>query len=478
MDRGRTLPIMLGIAVTGFITTLDNTVVNVALPSVQRALGLDLPDLEWVGTSYVLSFGALLLAGGRLADLLSCRPVLITGLTVFTAASVAGGLAANGPTLIAARTVQGAGAALVIPATLAVITGHLPAARRSLAVGLWTAALAVALALGPVLGGFITERWGWRWVFFLNVPFGVLGLLLAGAVPAAVRRPGPSALRRLDGPGVVLSSAALYLLAYGLLEGGAHGFTRWPVPQCLFAAALTGRLFVALEIRRAAPLLELGLFRDRLLSGGTAAQVLWGIGVNGVFFFTTLYLQQVLGFSATRAGLAFLPLALALLALTPFAERLCAAWGAHRVIAAGLVLVAWGLVQVSATGLRTSWLGLQPGLLLIGAGSALTTPLTVRSLASVPASHNGMASGVVSAAREISGVFGIALVGVVLTHTRSAELAAGSDPRTAFLHGYASGLRLAAGCVLCGALVTFLALRRRTPAVPEGHLNGDSLSLK
>lgn len=208
------------------------------------------------------------------------------------------------------------------------------------------------------------------------------------------------------------------------------------------------------------------------------AQVLWGVGVNGVFFFTTLYLQQVLGFSATKAGLAFLPLALALLALTPFAERLCAVWGAHRVVAAGLVLVAWGLAQVSATGLRTSYLGLQPGLLLIGVGSALTTPLTIRSLAAVPPSRNGMASGVVSAAREISGVFGIALVGVVLTHTRRTELAAGADPRTAFLDGYAAGLRLAAGCVLCGALVTFWALRRRVPGAPRHRRVRASLSRK
>jgi predicted MFS family arabinose efflux permease len=215
------------------------------------------------------------------------------------------------------------------------------------------------------------------------------------------------------------------------------------------------------EARTARPLVELRLLRDRFLTGGVVAQVLWGIGVNGVFFFTALYLQRVLGFSPTRAGLAFLPLAGALLLGTPVAELAARALGAHVSIAAGLGLVAVGLLFVSGTGAQAGFWDLQPGLLLIGWGSAFTTPLTVRCLARVPETAIGMATGLVSAAREVSGVFGVVLVGVVLTRRESAELRAGADPRSAFLEGYDLGLRLAACCVLAGALVTLVTLRSR-----------------
>jgi EmrB/QacA subfamily drug resistance transporter len=460
VGRARLFALFSLLTLTGFITTLDNTVINVALPTVQRELGLTVPDLEWVAASYVLSFGALLLPGGRLTDLFGRRSVLAAGIVVFTAASAAAALADSGGALTAARTVQGVGAALVIPASLAVIAVDLPARLRSTAVGLWTAALAVALALGPVVGGFVTQRWGWGWVFTLNVPFGLIALLLMPAVPArsvacASRRGG------LDLPGVLLSVLALYLLTYGLVRGQEHGFATAPVPLCLGVSAVAAGVFVVVEARTARPLVEPGLLRDRFLSGGIVAQVLWGVGVNGVFFFTALYLQRVLGFSPTGAGLAFLPLAGALLLGTLVAERAARALGAHVSIAAGLCLVAVGLLYVSGVGARAGFWDLQPGLVLIGWGSAFTTPLTVRCLARVPEAGMGMATGLVSAAREVSGVFGVVLVGVVLTRREGSELRSGADPRGAFLEGYALGLRLAACCVLAGALVTLVTLRRR-----------------
>ena len=397
-------------------------------------------------------------AGGRLTDLYGRRPVLAAGIVVFTLASGAAAAAGGGGALIAARTVQGVGAALVIPASLAVVAVDLPERRRSLAVGLWTAALAVALALGPLVGGLVTQRWGWEWVFALNVPLGVVALGLVGAVPGrSGRRAGTAG--GLDVPGVVLSVLALTLLTYALVRGGEHGFGGQTVP--LGAAAGAVLAFLVVEARTSRPLLRPGLLRDRFLTGGVIAQVLWGIGVNGVFFFTALYLQRVLGFTPTRAGLAFLPLAGALLVCTPFAERAARALGAHVSIAVGLVLVAGGLLLVSEAGPHAGYGDLQPGLVLIGAGSALTTPLTVRCLAGVPTADTGMATGLVSAAREISGVFGVVLVGIVLTRRERSALAAGADPRGAFLDGYDDGLRLAACCVLAGAAVTFVALRRR-----------------
>ncbi|MEU6844628.1 MFS transporter [Streptomyces sp. NPDC046716] len=460
MHRGRLSALLVLLSLAGFLTTLDNTVINVALPTVQDDLGLGVAGLEWVATSYVLSFGALLLAGGRLTDLVGRRPVLAVGIAVFTLASAAAALADSGTALVAARAVQGAGAALVIPASLAVVAADLPARRRATAVGLWTASLAVALALGPVIGGFVTEHWGWHWVFLLNVPFGVLALLLVPAVPAARGRRAARLPALLDLPGVALSALALFLLTYALVKGGEHTFSTPPVPLCLWLAAATGAAFLVVETRTFLPLVDLRMLRDRFLVGGVAAQVLWGIGVNGVFFFTALYLQHVLGFSPVKAGLAFLPLAGALLVCTPFAERAARLVGAHRSIAAGLALVAAGLLLVSGTGAHASYAELQPGLLLIGVGSAFTTPLTVRSVEGVPATRTGMASGLVSAAREISGVFGVVLVGIVLTRTERDALRGGADPRSAFLDGYDNGLQLASACVLFGALVTLIALRR------------------
>lgn len=495
MGRARLFALLALLTLTGFVTTLDNTVINVALPTVQRELGLSVTDLEWVASSYVLSFGALLLPAGRLTDLLGRRSVVAAGIVVFTAASAAAAVADGGGTLIAARTVQGVGAALVIPASLAVVAADLPAHRRSTAVGLWTAALAVALALGPVVGGYVTERWSWEWVFALNVPFGLLALLLVPAVPARSAgavgdgsagptghcgptddggptghcgpvRDGPTGhggpvRGALDLPGVWWSVLSLYLLTYGLVRGGEHGFTSAPVRLCLGVAALAACVFVVVEARAERPLVDLRLLRDRFLTGGVLAQMLWGIGVNGVFFFTALYLQRVLGFSPTRAGLAFLPLAGALLLCTPLAERAARTLGAHVSISAGLGLVALGLLYVSGTGTRAGYWDVQPGLLLIGVGSALTTPLTVRSLLRVPQTRTGMATGLLSAAREVSGVFGVVLVGVVLTRRERSELRAGADPRVAFLEGYDLGLRLAACCVLAGAVVTLLTLHRR-----------------
>lgn len=466
MGRARLFALLSLITLTGFITTLDNTVINVALPTVQRELGLSVTDLEWVASSYVLSFGALLLPGGRLTDLFGRRSVLTVGVVVFTAASAAAAVADSGGTLIAARTVQGVGAALIIPASLALVAADLPARRQSMAIGLWTAALAVALAMGPVVGGFVTQQWSWGWVFALNIPFGIVALLLMPAVPARPKESGSgagSASRRggLDLPGVLFSVLALYLLTYGLVRGTEHGFGAAPVPLCLGVSAVAACVFLVVEARTDRPLVELGLLRDRFLTGGVIAQVLWGIGVNGVFFFTALYLQRVLGFSPTKAGLAFLPLAGALLLCTPLAERAARVLGAHVSIAAGLGVVAAGLLYVSGTGANAGYWDLQPGLLMIGAGSALTTPLTVRCLARVPDARTGMATGLVSAAREVSGVFGVVLVGVVLTRRERSELRAGTDPRSAFLEGYDIGLRLAACSVLAGAIVTLVTLRRR-----------------
>jgi predicted MFS family arabinose efflux permease len=256
-------------------------------------------------------------------------------------------------------------------------------------------------------------------------------------------------------------------LTYGLLVSGSRGLVTVAVVGVALAA---GAGFVAVEVRAAVPMVDPRLLRSRPLSGGAVTQMLWGVGVNGVFFFTSLLLQRVLGFSPTRAGLAFLPLAGVLVVATPLADRLTTALGAHRVVPIGLLLVAAGLLLVSAYGPSrhgVSFWRLQPGLLLVGGGSALTTSLTTSSLAEVPAARAGTAAGLVSAAREVSGALGVVLIGAVLTARQHAALRAGATPDAAFVHGYAAGLRLAAALVACGAVVAAVTLRV-TPPQPDG----------
>jgi EmrB/QacA subfamily drug resistance transporter len=455
-----------------FIATLDNNVVNVALPAIQRDLRLPISGLEWVVTSYVVGFSSLLLVGGRLADMIGRRRTLLIGVAIFATASAAAGLAGSGSALIAARAVQGIGAGLLMPAALAIMAADLDPVQREAAGGVWMAAIASALALGPVVGGFLTDRWSWSWIFFINVPVGVLCALLLPREPGHTARSwswGRSGWRRLDLPGVALSALVLCGLTYALVTGPTEGFTAQPVLAALGLITVGAVLLVIVESRAPEPVIDLRLFRDRVFSGGTAAQLLWGVGVTGVFFFTSLFMQDVLGFSAVRAGLAFVPLAALVVVTTPVAVRLAAALGARWVVPSGLVCVAAGLLVVSLTGDGATYWDLQPGFALIGVGSALITPLITVTLVAVPPDRTGLAAGLTSAVREASGIFGVVLVGAVLTARQHAEMRAGRSADAAFLLGYADGLRLAAALVLVGAVVTALTLGRipaHTQAVP------------
>jgi EmrB/QacA subfamily drug resistance transporter len=476
MDQVRYYRTLAVIALSGFIATLDNNVVNVALPSIQRDLRLTVPALEWVVTSYILGFSSLLLVGGRLADQIGRRRTLLCGVAVFTAASVAAGLAGSGTVLVAARAVQGTGAGLMMPAALALMAADLDARQRDAAAGAWMASIASALALGPAVGGVVTHHWSWSWIFYLNVPVGALCVLLlpreAGGRAAPRVLPG---LRTLDLPGAVLSASVLCGLTYALVTGPVEGFGSLPVVSVLGLTAAAALLLAVVEARSRSPLVDLGLFRDRAFSGGTAAQLLWGVGVTGVYFFTSLFMQDILGFSPVTAGMAFAPLAVLLVLTTPVAVRLSAAFGARWVVSVGLLAVSAGLLLVSTTGRGATYWDLQPGFALIGVGSGLITPLVTVVLIRVPPARAGVAAGMVSAVREASGIFGVVLVGAVLTMRQDDALRAGSPPDAAFLLGYAGGLRLAAALVLAGAVVTALTLGRagrrpRRSAEPEDVL--------
>ncbi|MEU4511346.1 MFS transporter [Nonomuraea wenchangensis] len=289
--------LLTAVALAGFLTTLDNTVVTVALPSIQRDLGASLAALEWVATGYLLTFAGLMPAGGRLADVWGHRTTLLTGLMLFTSASFAAGLAGTVGPLVAARLVQGAGAALVLPATLAVLA-VLDERRRSAGVAVWMASGAAALALGPVVGGYLSQHAHWSWVFLVNVPLGAAVVALAAvAVPAS--RP---VRRALDVPGALASAVFLASGTFALIHGGEHGYGSPAVVAALALCAGGGAAFAVAERRAADPMVDLRLFAVRAFAGGVAAQVLWGLGVNGVFFYTAIFLQGVLGVHADRVG--------------------------------------------------------------------------------------------------------------------------------------------------------------------------------
>ncbi|MEU7989362.1 MFS transporter [Streptosporangium canum] len=436
--------LLLVVGLAGFVTTLDNTVVTVALPTLQAELGASLAALEWVVTGYVLTFAGLMLAGGRLADVYGRRRVLVAGLAVFTAASLAAGLATSAGVLVAARLVQGCGAALILPAMLAVVSVGNDDRQRSAGVAVWMASGAGALALGPVVGGYLTQHFHWSWVFLLNVPLGVLVIALA---VVAVPESRDESAARVDVPGVATSVVVLSAGTFALTFGAELG---WTSPAIVAAAAVTvvaAAVFVTVERFGADPMVDLALFRARAFTGGVIAQVLWGLGVNGVFFFTALFLQGVLGFSPTMSGLAFVPLALLVVAVTPLVPYIERRLGAGRTVALGLLLVAGGMAAVGFLRPGDGWADLLPAVCVIGVGSALTMPLGSAVLGAVPESRAGVAGGVFSVAREMSGLFGIAVVGVIVSGSAS------------FTTGYATGLLTAAALVVVGAAVSLVTLR-------------------
>ncbi|MET8334130.1 MFS transporter [Streptosporangium canum] len=436
--------LLLVVGLAGFVTTLDNTVVTVALPTLQAELGASLAALEWVVTGYVLTFAGFMLAGGRLADVYGRRRVLVAGLAVFTAASLAAGLATSAGALVAARLVQGCGAALILPAMLAVVSVGNDDRQRSAGVAVWMASGAGALALGPVVGGYLTQHFHWSWVFLLNVPLGVLVIALAAV---AVPESRDESAARVDVPGVATSVVVLSAGTFALTFGAELG---WTSPVIVVAAAVTvvaAAVFVAVERFGADPMVDLALFRARAFTGGVIAQVLWGLGVNGVFFFTALFLQGVLGFSPTMSGLAFVPLALLVVAVTPLVPYIERRLGAGRTVALGLLLVAGGMAAVGFLRPGDGWADLLPAVCVIGVGSALTMPLGSAVLGAVPESRAGVAGGVFSVAREMSGLFGIAVVGVIVGSSAS------------FTAGYATGLLTAAALVVVGAGVSLVTLR-------------------
>ena len=301
-----------------FMIMLDNTVVNVALPAIQRDLGADLSELQWVVTGYALTFAALMLIGGKVADAYGRRRIFVLGIAVFTLASLWCGLAESGDMLIAARVVQGAGAALMNPATLSIIAATFPAQQRGTAIGIWAGVSALALAIGPLVGGLITDHVDWSWIFFINVPIGVLAIAASYLFIDETR---DETHVRLDIPGLVTSGLGLFALTYGLIEANTYGWGSTRIVGAFVVAAVALVAFVLLERHQRAPMLPLELFRNPTYTGANLVILLVALAMFGVFFFVSLYMQNILGYSAVQTGAAFLPMTILIILIAPIAGR-------------------------------------------------------------------------------------------------------------------------------------------------------------
>jgi EmrB/QacA subfamily drug resistance transporter len=458
MHRTARVWTLLAVSLATFMTYLDNNIVNVAIPAIQRDLHLTTAGLEWVASGYILVFASLLLAGGRLGDLFGRRRLFLVGLGIFTGSSLVAGLAGSVDVLVASRAVQGLGAALVTPTTLALISATYPEPReRTKAVGVWSAVGALALAIGPLLGGLISQHVSWGWIFFINVPFGLATMALAAW---AIRRDEVAERRaRIDLPGLFLSAGALFTLTYALIEGHDKGWTSTVILGSFAVSALALLAFAAVERRTEEPMVDVALFADRVFTGGIVAIVMWGFGLFGIYFFTSIYLQNVLGFSATVAGAAFVPMALLMAIGAIVSQRVSTAIGAHRSVALSMGLMAVGIASVSLVGKDASYLALMPSFALIGIGGGLSVPLTDLVLGAMPGEQAGVASGIFNAAREVAGLLGITVIGAILTARQGVSLRAGHAPLDAFLSGYRAGLLVAAVLVAAGGVAAFIGLR-------------------
>ena len=449
-----------------FMIMLDNTVVNVALPAMQRDLEMDLSELEWVVNGYALTFAVLMLTGGKLADYLGRRRIFIVGLALFTAASLACGFAPSASFLIAARVAQGVGAALMNPATLSIITATFPPRQRGMAIGIWAGVSALALALGPLVGGLLTEHIDWSWIFFINVPVGILGIVVARLVIDESR--DTSAEQRLDVPGLVTSAAALFALTYALIEANTYGWTSARI-LALFAFAAAGlALFVALEHRQRVPMLDLSLFRSGTFAGANTVMLLVALAMFGVFFFVSLYMQNILGYSPVEAGATFLPMTLFIVFVAPLAGRVSDRIGSRWLMGTGMTLVSASLFLFSRLDESSTFWDVLPGLLVGGLGMALAmTPTAAAAMGSVPVDKAGVGSAVLNSMRQVGGALGIAVMGAIM----AAHLdAAPGDPRlvSQFVDGFQAAQRVAAAIALVAAFVAVSVVRKVRH--PEGHL--------
>ncbi|MGE0067913.1 MAG: MFS transporter [Solirubrobacterales bacterium] len=411
-----------------FMLMLDNTVVNVALPSIQRDLDASVAGLEWTVSGYTLSIAVLLVTGGRLGDIFGRRRMFLIGVVIFALSSATAGLAPNATALVISRVVQGAGAALMMPGTLSIITDAFPPHERGKAMGTWAGISALALAVGPVFGGFLTEHVSWRAIFYLNIPVAVAAVLVT--IYAVRESRDTSVGHEVDYPGVAILTVGLTALVLALVEGNSWGWGSARVIGLLVAAAVALPIFVWVENRVKAPMVQFELLSDRNFLGAVVVAMVISFSFLGVFFFLALYMQDILGYSPLEAGIRFLPSTLMIVGLAPVAGRLADRFGPRWLIAGGLLMVSASLLAFSGIAVDSTYPELLPGFILLGIGIAMTmSPMTSAAMNAVPVQKAGIASGVLSMFRMVGGSLGIAVTGAIfqgLLGSRLDDLLGGS----------------------------------------------------
>jgi EmrB/QacA subfamily drug resistance transporter len=447
------------------MVVLDISVVMVALPQMRHSLGLSVTAQQWVVNAYTLSFAGFLMLGGRAADLFGRKRVFLVGLSVFTACSLLGGLAQNGDWLIWARAAQGLGGAVLAPATLSLLTSNfVEADKRRRALGAWSATAASGAAIGVLLGGVLTNALNWRWVLFINVPIGVALMVVTALAVNESRASG--ATRSLDLPGALTVTGGLAILVYGIVGTDVHP---WGSAQTLVALALGIVLlaaFFVIEARVAAqPLVPLGIFARRSLSVANAIAVTIGVSLFGLYFFLSLYIQQVNGYSSLRGGLAYLPAGLATLTAALVGTRLVTRIGPRRQLVLGPVLAAGGLVWLTALVPGDGyWAHIFGPLVLAGTGFGLSfVPMTMAATSGVPHTQAGLAAGLINTTRQVGGAVGLAVMATFAGRAATHDLRHGVKLAAALTTGYDRAFTIAAGALVVGAVLA-LALPALRPA--------------
>jgi EmrB/QacA subfamily drug resistance transporter len=448
-----------------FMVVLDATVVNVALPSIQTDLGISNSSLQWVVNGYTLMFGGFLLLGGRMADLIGRRRLFVAGTAIFAFASLLNGFATSDTMLIGARALQGFGAALVSPAALSIITTTFrEGEERTKALAVWGAIAAGGAAAGLLLGGVLTEFLSWEWIFFVNVPIGVA--VIAAAYRLVPESRNEAQTRHFDAAGAITVTSGLIVLVYAIVKSTSWG---WGSTSTLGLIGLATALLVAfvfIERRSHAPLVRLDLFRLRSLATANGVMVLVFSGMFAMFFFCTLYLQKVLGYSALETGVAFLPVSFGIVIGSVLAQQLIGRLGTKRVLAIGTTLAALGLAILAAT---TSVDGTYPQLLAaftpLAIGMGLTfVPLTLVATTNVAKQDAGLASGVFNTSQQVGGALGLAVLSTFANDRTASALADGAQQSAALVDGFQVAFVIAAGLVGAAAIVTTVLLRRRDVA--------------
>ena len=456
----RGLLLLLLLCGAQFLVVLDATIVNVALPSIQRALHFTQQNLQWVASGYALTFAGFLLLGGRAADLLGRRRIFMAGVLLFIAASLAGGLSTSSGMLVGARLVQGLGGAMLSPAALSLLTTSFRGGDRARALGIYGSVGGAGGAAGVLFGGLLTSGPGWRWVLFVNVPLGIAIVLAAARLVSGSRQ--AARLRDLDVPGAALVTAALLLLVYGLTRAPDVGWGNARTVGEFAGAAVLLVVFVVNEARAARPLLPPRTLRLPGVTSANGAALLQFSAVIPVFFFLTLYLQQVLGYSALRAGLAFLPLAGGVILIAPAASRLVSRFGAAPTLIAGPLVFAGGLAYLSRLPVRGAYpTDILPALVMVAAGAGLGFVSIINAATrGVPRSDAGVAAGLVNTMQRIGSSVGLAVLTAVAT-ARTRALATPGPQVTAVVGGFDRAFLIAAGFAAAASLLSLATLRTR-----------------